>query len=113
MHPLCFPQQVTLEELHAFIKNEPVRDSADATEENKSHDASGSEAQGDPPSKRAKLELCASADASKDDAATVETQKDEEPHVCVVCLGVLQEFCDVTQATKVCVYVVKHILPLS
>lgn len=41
----------------------------------------------------------------------METQKDEEPHVCVACLGVLQEFCDVTQATKVCVDVVKHIPP--
>lgn len=31
----------------------------------------------------------------------METQKEEEPRVCVACLGVLQEFCDVAQATKV------------
>lgn len=114
LYPLCFPPQETLKELQAFISNNKiVQDSPDSTEETKSHDVSGSEAQGDPPSKRAKLEHCASGDASKDGTVTVETQEDEESHVCVACLGVLQEFCDVTQATKVCEDVVKHIVPPS
>lgn len=109
LYPLCLPPQETLKELQAFISNnEIVQDSPDSTEETKSHDASGSEAQGDPPSKRAKLEHCSSGDASKEGTVTVETQADEESHVCVACLGVLQEFCDVTQATKVCEDVVKH-----
>ncbi|XP_029706287.1 tRNA pseudouridine synthase Pus10 isoform X3 [Takifugu rubripes] len=96
------PEQETLKELQAFINNnEIVQDSPDSTEETKSHDASGSETRGDPPSKRAKLEHCASGDASKDGTVTVEMQEDEESHVCVACLGVLQEFCDVTRAIKI------------
>ncbi|TNM85680.1 hypothetical protein fugu_007951 [Takifugu bimaculatus] len=96
------PEQETLKELQAFINNnEIVQDSPDSTEETKSHDASGSETRGDPPSKRAKLEHCATGDASKDGTVTVETQEDEESHVCVACLGILQEFCDVTRAIKI------------
>lgn len=103
LYPFCFPPQETLKELQAFISNNKiVQDSPDSTEETKSHDASDSEVQGDPPSKRAKLEHYASGDASKDGTVTVETQEDEESYVCVACLGILQEFCDVTQATKVC-----------
>lgn len=114
LESILLPSQETLKELKAFISNdEIVQDSPDSTEETKSHDASGSEAQGDPPSKRAKLEPCASGDASKKGSVTVETQEDQESHVCVACLGVLQEFCDVTQATKVCEDVVKHIVPPS
>lgn len=114
LYPLCFPPQETLKELQAFISNnEIVQDSPDSTEETKSHNASSSEAQEDPPSKRAKLEHCASGDASKDGTVIVETPEDEESHVCVACLGVLQEFCDVTQAIKVCEDVVKHIVPHS
>uniref|UniRef100_A0A665TNB8 tRNA pseudouridine synthase Pus10 n=1 Tax=Echeneis naucrates TaxID=173247 RepID=A0A665TNB8_ECHNA len=46
----------------------------------------------EPPSKRTKLE-------SEDEAAA--ELKDEESNVCVVCLGILQEFCGPAQAAKV------------
>uniref|UniRef100_A0A3Q3X8X6 tRNA pseudouridine synthase Pus10 n=1 Tax=Mola mola TaxID=94237 RepID=A0A3Q3X8X6_MOLML len=74
-------------------------------ENNKSHDAAGSDAHEEPPSKRAKLEPGASGDMSGEDAAAVAGQRDEELRVCVVCVGVLQELCDATQASKVCVRV--------
>ncbi|XP_060944598.1 putative tRNA pseudouridine synthase Pus10 isoform X2 [Limanda limanda] len=74
--------------------------------ENKSHDAAGSESTGnnkshdapeDPPSKRAKLE------PTETDAGSEEKEEDAaaESRVCVVCLGILQEFCDTAQAVKI------------
>uniref|UniRef100_A0A665TNC6 tRNA pseudouridine synthase Pus10 n=1 Tax=Echeneis naucrates TaxID=173247 RepID=A0A665TNC6_ECHNA len=76
---------------------ENSQDSTEPTEENnKSHNAPGSEAPEEPPSKRTKLE-------SEDEAAA--ELKDEESNVCVVCLGILQEFCGPAQAAKVCVCV--------
>ncbi|KAG7220266.1 hypothetical protein INR49_018322 [Caranx melampygus] len=84
------PPQETLRELQAFIcstENTEAPDAAaaaaaaaESTEENNSsHDAVGPEAPEEPPSKRVKVELS----------------------VCVVCLGILQEFCGPTQAVKI------------
>lgn len=88
--------QETLKELQAFI-TEAVQEPPESTEEDGSHDPSGPE----PPSKRAKFQR----PASEEDAAAAETLQEKESRVCVVCLGVLQEFCDIAQATKVCVCV--------
>lgn len=90
--------QDTLKELQDFISDTENTICQDGN--NKSHDAAASEPHEEPPSKRVKLEPSASGDA--EDAA-VGKQKDEEPCVCVVCLGILQGLCDVTQAVKVCV----------
>uniref|UniRef100_UPI0037E8E97D tRNA pseudouridine synthase Pus10 n=1 Tax=Semicossyphus pulcher TaxID=241346 RepID=UPI0037E8E97D len=107
------PQHETLKELQAFIRdteNDKPQDSetaVESTEENnKSHDAAVSEPAEDPPSKRAKLEPSA-ADAPSEEAAAAAAAaaavklKDGESSVCVVCLGILQELCDTTQAVKI------------
>ncbi|XP_069023532.1 tRNA pseudouridine synthase Pus10 isoform X1 [Embiotoca jacksoni] len=84
------PQQKTLKELQAFIvdtEDNKCPDSAAVDpkdENNKSHDASVSEASEEPPSKRVKLE-----------------PEDEDRPVCVVCLGVLEELCGPVQAVKI------------
>ncbi|KAJ4945859.1 hypothetical protein JOQ06_023537, partial [Pogonophryne albipinna] len=81
------PHQETLKELQAFIGNtENVPEPAD-------------EPADDPPSKRAKLELSGTEAPSEEDAA--EEKLTEEPSVCVVCLGILQELCGTTQAVKI------------
>ncbi|XP_034998422.1 putative tRNA pseudouridine synthase Pus10 isoform X2 [Hippoglossus stenolepis] len=70
---------------------------SESTGDNKSHDAAVSEAAEDPPSKRAKLEpneTKAGSEEEEEDAAA-------KSRVCVVCLGILQEFCDITQAVKI------------
>uniref|UniRef100_A0A7N8WW45 tRNA pseudouridine synthase Pus10 n=1 Tax=Mastacembelus armatus TaxID=205130 RepID=A0A7N8WW45_9TELE len=64
-------------------------------ENSKSHDAAAPEPPEDPPCKRVRLE------SSVTDAAAAVTQEAEEPRVCVVCLGILQEMCSTTQAVKV------------
>uniref|UniRef100_A0A7N5ZXQ1 tRNA pseudouridine synthase Pus10 n=1 Tax=Anabas testudineus TaxID=64144 RepID=A0A7N5ZXQ1_ANATE len=60
----------------------------------------------DPPSKRAKLEPSGSDAPSEEDAAV--RLKDEEPRVCVVCLGILQDLCDSSQAVKVCAFIITY-----
>lgn len=116
-HSVCnifWLTQNILKELKAFIsdtENSKSQDSLapESTEEkNKSHDAPEPEPPEDPPSKRAKLEPTGSDAATEEDAVAAAAEaavklEDEEPHVCVVCLGILQELCDSTQAVKVCV----------
>lgn len=94
------PPQETREELRAFVaagtENGEPRDSAEGTGEPhdaESHDATVSEPPGAPPNKRVKLE--------EDDAAAAVEPKDEEPSVCVACLGILQELCSSTEAVKI------------
>ncbi|XP_020495310.1 putative tRNA pseudouridine synthase Pus10 [Labrus bergylta] len=100
------PHQETLKELQAFIsdtENGKPQDpkAVESTEENnKSHDAAGSEPPDDPPSKRAKLEPIVAGAPSEEDSAAGVRLKDEESSVCVVCLGILQELCGTTQAVK-------------
>ncbi|XP_026214962.1 putative tRNA pseudouridine synthase Pus10 [Anabas testudineus] len=97
-------QQNTLKELKAFISDSgnskaPNSAAPESTEENnKSHDAAVPDPPEDPPSKRAKLEPSGSDAPSEEDAAV--RLKDEEPRVCVVCLGILQDLCDSSQAVK-------------
>ncbi|XP_071359738.1 tRNA pseudouridine synthase Pus10 [Trachinotus anak] len=101
------PQQDTLRELQAFIcntENSKSQDSAASVsteENNKSHDAAVSEAPEDPPSKRAKLEPSETDAQAEEDAAAVVKLRGEESRVCVVCLGILQEFCGTPQAVKI------------
>uniref|UniRef100_A0A3Q1EC55 tRNA pseudouridine synthase Pus10 n=1 Tax=Acanthochromis polyacanthus TaxID=80966 RepID=A0A3Q1EC55_9TELE len=101
------PQQETLQKLKAFLtdtENGKCQDSAqpDSTDENnKSHDAAVSETPEDPPSKRAKLDPSAAAAQPEEDAAAVGGLKDDDSHVCVVCLGILQELCGTVQAVKI------------
>lgn len=83
--------QETLKELQALAEV-GVQGSPDPPEDPGLTGASGPEVQAEPPSKRAKLQLPADPDAAAGESG-----------VCVACLGVLQELCDVTQATKVCV----------
>ncbi|XP_056227174.1 putative tRNA pseudouridine synthase Pus10 isoform X1 [Seriola aureovittata] len=100
------PQQDTLKELQAFIcdtENSKSQDSAasEATDENnKSHDAAVSEAPEEPPTKRVKLESSGTDAQSEEDAAAV-TLKEEESSVCVLCLGILHQFCGAPQAVKI------------
>ncbi|KAG8014529.1 putative tRNA pseudouridine synthase Pus10 [Nibea albiflora] len=101
------PHEDTLKELQAFISNTENTKSQDSTAaestegNNKSHDAAASDPSEDPPSKRAKLEPSVTEAPSEEDGAAVLKRKDEEPRVCVVCLGILQELCGTTQAVKV------------
>ncbi|KAF7645991.1 hypothetical protein LDENG_00195340 [Lucifuga dentata] len=99
--------QETLKELQAFISdtaNGKSKDSAATAESanGKSHDAH--EAPEDPPSKRIKLEQSRTEGQPEGGAAAAEEQlslKDQASSVCVVCLGILQELCDATQAIKI------------
>uniref|UniRef100_A0A7N9AYX2 tRNA pseudouridine synthase Pus10 n=1 Tax=Mastacembelus armatus TaxID=205130 RepID=A0A7N9AYX2_9TELE len=68
-------------------------------ENSKSHDAAAPEPPEDPPCKRVRLE------SSVTDAAAAVTQEAEEPRVCVVCLGILQEILKHTFWTSLCVCV--------
>uniref|UniRef100_A0A1A7WHY3 tRNA pseudouridine synthase Pus10 n=2 Tax=Iconisemion striatum TaxID=60296 RepID=A0A1A7WHY3_9TELE len=92
------PAQETMKELKAFItvKENPKHQESVALpstqENNESHDVAASEAPADPPSKRAKLDLSEIA------AGQLE---DQDSHVCVVCLGILQHLCGTEQATKI------------
>uniref|UniRef100_A0A8D3E0X1 tRNA pseudouridine synthase Pus10 n=1 Tax=Scophthalmus maximus TaxID=52904 RepID=A0A8D3E0X1_SCOMX len=83
-------------------------------ENNQSHDAAAAapavtEAPQEPPSKRAKLEPSGTNAASEGGDGNAAAA----PRVCVVCLGILQELCDPTQAVKVlcvsvCLCVMAH-----
>ncbi|XP_062244297.1 putative tRNA pseudouridine synthase Pus10 [Platichthys flesus] len=101
------PEQETLKELLAFISNPQDPAASESTGDNKSHDAAVSDSTGDnnshdaaedPPSKRAKLDpnqtTAGSEEKEEEDAAAMS-------RVCVVCLGILQEFCDTAQAVKI------------
>ncbi|KAM9857412.1 tRNA pseudouridine synthase Pus10 [Aulostomus maculatus] len=85
-------QKDTLEELQTFLRdtgnNQDSAGPESTDKDNKSHDAAESEASEDPPNKKAKLEL------SVTDAAA-------GPCVCVLCLGILQDLCDVSQAVRI------------
>nr|XP_057930402.1 putative tRNA pseudouridine synthase Pus10 [Doryrhamphus excisus] len=80
--PYKQPCQETLRQLQAFINNteDKSNESTAMEENNNSHNAALSE---EPACKRAKVEVT------------------EEADVCVLCLGVLQHLCDVTQATSI------------
>lgn len=100
------PPEETLKELQAFIKNienGKCQDSLgqDSTDENKSQDTAASQAPEDPPNKRAKLEPSLAGAEPEEEAATAVRLKDGNAHVCVVCLGILQELCGSTQALKI------------
>ncbi|XP_075993042.1 tRNA pseudouridine synthase Pus10 [Genypterus blacodes] len=102
------PCQETLGELQAFISDTQNGSSKDPAaleavgEDDKSHDASVPGAGEDPPSKRIKLETA--TEGQPEGGAGAEEQlnpKNQESHVCIVCLGILQELCDATQAMKI------------
>nr|XP_020480857.1 putative tRNA pseudouridine synthase Pus10 isoform X1 [Monopterus albus]XP_020480859.1 putative tRNA pseudouridine synthase Pus10 isoform X1 [Monopterus albus]XP_020480860.1 putative tRNA pseudouridine synthase Pus10 isoform X1 [Monopterus albus] len=92
------PPQNTLKQLQAFISD---------TENSKSQDSAVPEPPEDPPSKRAKLEPgVTDAVLERDDEAAaapapVVRLEEEEPRVCVVCLGILQDMCGTSQAVKI------------
>ncbi|KAM9770628.1 tRNA pseudouridine synthase Pus10 isoform 2-T2 [Menidia menidia] len=92
------PQQDTLKELNAFIadaEHDKVQDSAgqDPAFKDESRDEAESETPPDPPCKRAKLEPGAGASAPAGGS--------QEPRICVVCFGILQDLCSTTQAVKI------------
>ncbi|XP_056267030.1 tRNA pseudouridine synthase Pus10-like [Pseudoliparis swirei] len=98
------PPQDTLRELRAFVhdaENGETRESAEGNGETPDA-AAAAEPAGDPPSKRAKLERVGTgaAEEEEEEDAAVEP-KEEEPSVCVSCLGVLQELCGPTHAVKI------------
>ncbi|XP_030576226.1 tRNA pseudouridine synthase Pus10 isoform X2 [Archocentrus centrarchus] len=100
------PPEETLKELQAFIKNVEngkCQDSVgqDSTDENKSQDTAASQAPEDPPNKRAKLEPSMAGAEPEEEAATAVRLEDGNAHVCVVCLGILQELCGSIQALKI------------
>ncbi|XP_068451707.1 tRNA pseudouridine synthase Pus10 [Clinocottus analis] len=103
------PPQETLEELRAFVcgdteKNGEPREAPEGSAESHdvaSHDATVSEPHGAPPNKRVKLEPDGSDAPEEEDAAAVVEPKDEEPSVCVACLGILQELCSPAEAAKI------------
>lgn len=69
----------------------------------------------DPPSKKMKMDAAEMDVQSEGDSAVVPTvmeEGDAEPadsDVCVVCLGVLQQFCDEAYAIKVCLVTINPI----
>ncbi|MED6244188.1 hypothetical protein ATANTOWER_030219 [Ataeniobius toweri] len=99
-------QHETLEELKAFITEKEsniVQDSTSQTstyEHNKSQDAALSETVEDPPRKRAKLVPTQTVQSEPGSAAVV-TLRNVESHVCVACLGILQDLCGPDQAVKI------------
>lgn len=94
--------QEILKDLQDFLHG-PEKNQCDVSTDNKSCDPVVSEAAADPPSKRAKLETDLSDDGQAAAAAAAAAAIITETHcVCVVCLGVLQEFSDTDQAVKVC-----------
>uniref|UniRef100_A0A3P8WY22 tRNA pseudouridine synthase Pus10 n=1 Tax=Cynoglossus semilaevis TaxID=244447 RepID=A0A3P8WY22_CYNSE len=94
------PQQEILKDLQDFLHG-PEKNQCDVSTDNKSCDPVVSEAAADPPSKRAKLETDLSDDGQAEAAAAAAAAIITETHcVCVVCLGVLQEFSDTDQAVK-------------
>ncbi|XP_008314413.1 tRNA pseudouridine synthase Pus10 [Cynoglossus semilaevis] len=95
------PQQEILKDLQDFLHG-PEKNQCDVSTDNKSCDPVVSEAAADPPSKRAKLETDLSDDGQAEAAAAAAAAIITETHcVCVVCLGVLQEFSDTDQAVKI------------
>ncbi|CAK6978635.1 LOW QUALITY PROTEIN: putative tRNA pseudouridine synthase Pus10 [Scomber scombrus] len=95
------PHQETLKELQTFISSDtengksqdPDPAAPESTEEdNKSQDASVSEASDDPPSKKAKLDPGVS-DAPPEGV--------KESDVCMLCLGILQDLCGPSRAVKI------------
>ncbi|KAI4796775.1 hypothetical protein KUCAC02_026771 [Chaenocephalus aceratus] len=83
------PHQETLKELQAFIGN---------TENGKSQDSY----QNPLMTRRAKERNWSSAGLKLRQRETLRSRKlTEEPSVCVVCLGILQELCGTTQAVKI------------
>ncbi|KAM4611487.1 tRNA pseudouridine synthase Pus10 [Polymixia lowei] len=75
-------------------------------ENNRSQDAAVPEPTEDPPNKKIKLDPTVTDIQSEGDTAAVSMTteqvhlKAEESHVCVACLGILQELCDKTHAIK-------------
>lgn len=96
------PPPETLKELQAFVSDTQNGEAPESTgENNKSHDASGTEPPGDPPSKKAKLEPDAAEAPSEEEEGAEVKVKAGESRVCVLCLGILQEHCGTTQAVKI------------
>uniref|UniRef100_A0A674BGE9 tRNA pseudouridine(55) synthase n=1 Tax=Salmo trutta TaxID=8032 RepID=A0A674BGE9_SALTR len=100
-------QSDTARELCAFISD---------SENNESQDAAVLEQHTeDPPSKKMKMDAAEMDVQSEGDSAVVPTvmeEGDAEPadsDVCVVCLGVLQQFCDEAYAIKVCLVTINPI----
>ena len=87
-----------MKEPHDFIRE---------AENNQSQDATVPEHTENPPSKKIRLDTTEADSHFEGDTAMVPVsdepdKKTAESGVCVVCLGVLQEFCDRAHATKVC-----------
>uniref|UniRef100_A0A8C7KMU3 tRNA pseudouridine(55) synthase n=1 Tax=Oncorhynchus kisutch TaxID=8019 RepID=A0A8C7KMU3_ONCKI len=100
-------QSDTARELCAFVSDSENNESQDAAvlEQHKE----------DPPSKKMKMDAAKTDIQSEGDSAVVATvmeEGDAEPadsDVCVVCLGVLQQFCDEAYAIKVCLVTINPI----
>ncbi|XP_056136959.1 putative tRNA pseudouridine synthase Pus10 [Lampris incognitus] len=92
------PYQDILKEIQAFISDE---------ENNKPQDAAVADPTVDPPSKKMKLDVAEADGQSEGDASAhlvTSQQSDpeaEESHVCVACLGILQEYSGRSHAVKV------------
>ncbi|XP_062303940.1 putative tRNA pseudouridine synthase Pus10 [Osmerus eperlanus] len=87
----------TVKELHDFIRE---------AENNQSQDATVPEHTENPPSKKIRLDTTDADSHFEGDTAMVPVsdepdKKTADSEVCVVCLGVLQEFCDRAHATKI------------
>uniref|UniRef100_A0A3P8ZZI6 tRNA pseudouridine synthase Pus10 n=1 Tax=Esox lucius TaxID=8010 RepID=A0A3P8ZZI6_ESOLU len=96
------PYEDTAKELLAFINDEETNVTKDSAVQD--------QLTKDPPSKKIKLDTAKTDVQAEGDSALVPTVTEEggarlvKSDVCVVCLGVLQEFCDEAYATKVCFF---------
>ncbi|XP_010887602.1 putative tRNA pseudouridine synthase Pus10 [Esox lucius] len=93
------PYEDTAKELLAFINDEETNVTKDSAVQD--------QLTKDPPSKKIKLDTAKTDVQAEGDSALVPTVTEEggarlvKSDVCVVCLGVLQEFCDEAYATKI------------
>ncbi|KAL6481820.1 hypothetical protein MHYP_G00099000 [Metynnis hypsauchen] len=67
-----------------------------------SHDASEQTQAEDPPCKKLKLDSAHVGQDSSSEASATHTEPKVQSEICVACLGVLQDFCDLSYTTQVC-----------
>lgn len=109
-HSLIFPSsfQDVWKELHAFINSAKVAQPDDAKPQGNAavpDEPAPQTFPDDPPSKRIKLDSDSKADGGESEGVSAETadptDDSTESSVCVVCLGVLQDFCNPDFTKKV------------
>lgn len=114
-HSICFfppPVQHVWKELHAFISSAQAAPPEDAKAQGNAapsdEPAPQTPSDDDPPSKRIKLDSDDKVDGGENEGVSTvaedPTDDSAESSVCVVCLGVLQDFCNPDFTKKVLLF---------